>query len=316
MGDFFGAVVNAGANIATSIYGNEQAREREEEARIENYNLGERAARNADARTRSLYYDLYSPEAQMEQIKAAGLSPSLFYGDAGGVSGQAGAQGTGATGISPNVFGMSPIDFAQIRALNAEADLKQAQAKTESGENERGNAEIKSIIENTNNTMLKNVFQEYENSLEEINVTVEASLQETKIKNYIEQTNYLSHITRSAKVKGDIDEASKNDVINYLHERTQNLAADTLLKIANKELAEANINLTKEQCKDLISQITTREGQLDLNRENLAAQVAQWAVQNGLTQRDLNQKLTQIIWEGANGTIRSLANLIFALKPK
>lgn len=213
------------------------------------------------------------------------------------------------------MFGASPIDIAQIRALNAEAELKEQQAKTESGTNDRGKAEIKSIIENTNNTMLKNVFQEYENALSEINVTVEASLQETKIKNYIEQTNYLSHITRSAAVKGDIDEASKNDVINYLAERTKNLAADTLLKTANKELAKANVKLTQQQCLDLISQITTREGQLDLNRENLAAQVTQWAMQNGFTQRDLNQKLTQIIWEGANGTIRSIANLIFALKP-
>lgn len=91
-----GAAINAGSNFGASVFNNEEAYWREQEARKENYEYSERAAWNADTRTRRLYNDLYSPQAQMEQIKAAGLSPSLFYGDAGGVSGQAGAQGTGA----------------------------------------------------------------------------------------------------------------------------------------------------------------------------------------------------------------------------
>lgn len=307
---FINGMANIGSNWLSSIYGNQEAKEREEAARQQNYYLGEQAAGNADYRTRELYRDLYSPKAQMAQIKEAGLSPSIFYGDMAGMSGQTGAQGTGAAGISPSVFGLNPVDFAQINALNAEANLKNAQADTEKGENERGSAEIKSIIESTNNTMLKNVYQEYENALAEINVTIEASLQEEKIKNYIEQTKYLMHITRSAKSKADIDEASKQDVISYLHERTLNLAADTILKEAQKMLTDKQVQLTQQQIKDLISQITTREGQLDLDKEKLTAQINQWTEENGFTEKGLSQNMLNIIWNNANGTIGELVDLI------
>ena len=62
------------------------------------FGFNERAAKNADARTRALFTDLYSPEAKIQQLKDAGLSVGMRYGQ-GGVSGTSstqGAQGAGA----------------------------------------------------------------------------------------------------------------------------------------------------------------------------------------------------------------------------
>lgn len=95
-------------------------------SRKENYKYGEMAANNADARTRALYNDLYSIPAQMQQIKDAGLSPSLFYGQAGGISGQSGSQGTGASGVQNPTYGIDPLTMAQIKNINADTQNKEA----------------------------------------------------------------------------------------------------------------------------------------------------------------------------------------------
>lgn len=151
IGNIIGAGVTAAANYGTAVYNNEEAAQRERDARQENFQYGEKAAENADARTRALYNDLYSPQAQLEQLKAAGLSPSLFYGDGGGISGQAGAQGTGAAGISPNVFGAQAMDFTAVAKQIAETNLIKAQTKKTESETTGQDLEneVKSISNET-----------------------------------------------------------------------------------------------------------------------------------------------------------------------
>ena len=308
-----GAAVNSSFGILSSYLSNKWAAQREAQARAENYEYNEKAAVNADTRTRLLYNDLYSPQAQMQQIKAAGLSPSMFYGDMAGISGQAGAQGAGATGISPTSYGINPIDFAAIAKMNAETAKIKEETNTIAGTNERGAAEIKQIVENTNNTALKNVWQEYQNALSEIELGINASLEETKIKNYVLQTEYLAHITDSAEAKAEIDKKSVNTILKYLEERNKNIVADTLLKKTEKVLKEHQINLTDVQIDDLKSQINVREAQLNINHDWLEKQVEQWSIQNRLTEKLNNaqiKKLVSEIWQGWTGKAIDLGNLL------
>ena len=62
--------VNAGINTALN-----------EQMALTNYQYGEKAADASDRRTRELYTDLYSPAAKVKQLKEAGLSPGLMYGN-------------------------------------------------------------------------------------------------------------------------------------------------------------------------------------------------------------------------------------------
>lgn len=314
MADVFGLVghfVDALANFGTSKAANKWAAEREAVAREQNYAYGEAAANAADMRTRNLYTDLYSPKAQLEQLQAAGLSPSLFYGDGGGMAGQTGAMGTGAAGLLGQTFGVSPTQFAQIGLQQAQADLLKAETrktneetKTEAGENERGAAEIQQIIAKTDNTHLKNVFQEYQNALSEIQLGVSASTEEFQVKNYIKQTDYLEHLVTSAKVKADIDEKSENDVLAYIKERTNNLIADSWLK-------QSQTKLTKQQVLDLVNQITNRDKQIEINENTLKEQVKQWGVQNKLKDEEIDA-----MWAGVvvNGVVGGAGNIINLLK--
>lgn len=119
---------------------NYQSKKNVEHAARVNYGYGEMAADSADARTRALYSSLYSPEAKVKQLKEAGLSVGLMYGQggAGGTSSTAGAQGQGAGGQQ----GKQPIGMlegaqlglmaAQTMKLKAEADnLNQDKDKKE-----------------------------------------------------------------------------------------------------------------------------------------------------------------------------------------
>lgn len=153
LGSIFGAGISAGANIGATIYNNETAAERERNARQENFLYGEQAAKNADARTRALYNDLYSPAAQLQQIKSAGLSPSLFYGDGGGISGQTGAIGTGASGVSPSTFGIPAMDFMNIAKTIAETNL--IEATTKKTESETTGVNLKNEIQEIQNETFK-----------------------------------------------------------------------------------------------------------------------------------------------------------------
>lgn len=156
MADIFGLIgsgITAAANYGTAYAVNQWSKEREQIARKENFEYNEKAAQNADARTRSLYYDLYGPQAQLNQLKQAGLSPSLFYGDGGGISGQAGAMGAGSAGPMGPTFGISPFDFSQLGKLMAETDLIKAQTKKT--ESETTKTDLENQVKELENTAYK-----------------------------------------------------------------------------------------------------------------------------------------------------------------
>ena len=100
------------------------------------FGFNERAAKNADARTRALFTDLYSPEAKVKQLKKAGLSVGMMYGQGGasGTSSTQGAQGAGAGNQQAAHVDLSKqlelgMMQAQIKALEAGAKKDDADAK-------------------------------------------------------------------------------------------------------------------------------------------------------------------------------------------
>lgn len=137
-------IIGAITTLLGSVFGNTIAGQREETARTRNYQIGELQAQNADQRTRQLYSDLYSPKAQVAQLKSAGLSPSLMYGAGTGVSGQSGAMSQ-AGSVMPNVFGLEAQQIAQTKLALAEAKKAEAEADRISGKGKMGEADLASI---------------------------------------------------------------------------------------------------------------------------------------------------------------------------
>ena len=147
LGIGLGGAVQAGLGALNNFFGAQAA----EEARRQNYRYNEMAAENADARTRRLYNDIYSPSAQLRQLEAAGMSPSVFYQCSGSV-GTSGAQGQGTAGQATPYMPMSMIEGAQMARMVAETEniqadtaVKQEQAKEYNGENAMGAAKLAEI---------------------------------------------------------------------------------------------------------------------------------------------------------------------------
>lgn len=290
------AVYGLGTGILNGYLNNKWAAQREAAARLDNYEYGEMAADNADERTRNLYADLYSPQAQMEQIKAAGLSPSLFYGDMGGISGQTGAQGTGAAGIAPTAFGMSPMDLASINKLNAEAELLKAKANTENGENERGEAEISNIIQNTSTALSQENMNNTAAALKEAETTLKNV--ETEFKKQTFWAN-VAEVEASAQNMNNLalktwaearQESKKADLAEDAYEDQKSLIHSQALKAAKEVfLTDAQTTLTKEQTAYFNAQIDKITNDIYVDNANLF-----------LRKGELDQKKLEMEWNNYN----------------
>lgn len=127
-----------------------------EQAAELNYQYGEKAANNADARARAIYTDLNSPGARVKQLQDAGLSTAMMYGSGGGGGGSAAAatasQGSGAGGQQ----GKTPesamqgaqlgLMLAQIRNINADSKNKEVDVKNKERDWEFSNEELEFLL--------------------------------------------------------------------------------------------------------------------------------------------------------------------------
>lgn len=122
------AIIGGVFSLGSTFLNNELSKERTDYDRQQNYLLGEKQAEAADARTRALYSDFYSPQALMRQYKEAGLSPSMMFGGTPGQGGTAGAQGSNS-GIQTPYMPISILEAAQVANITAQTKNIEAQTK-------------------------------------------------------------------------------------------------------------------------------------------------------------------------------------------
>lgn len=323
----YGAAILGGAiNVGTTLLNNALAENREKSARGDNYFYGEMAANNADKRTRALYKDLQSPQAIMQQLKAAGLSPSLMYG--GNMQGSVGqgAQGTGAAGVSPTTYGVNQLDAAQLELINAQTKKTEAEAKNIDVNTNKQQAEIDKIIEETKNEQLKQVYNELNNTLTQMDVNLKGTYAEEQIKADLAktaaETQNLRATLESLIAEGKIKKESADAIIQFNKNRVLEQTADIMLKQTQARLAEANITLTKEQCQQILADIAFKEGIVDIgrqkvhvDRDKLNAQIEQWGKENGLRNKEANIQLAKVTADFIIGNGANAARALDALIP-
>lgn len=165
IGSAIGTAANIGMNSRTNQTNLDINRQ------MMNYNREE--AEKADERTRALYNDLYSPEARVQQLKNAGLSVGLMYGQ-NGMGGTMSTQGAHANGINPlgaRATQIDPLGLSQIQVndatankLNAEANLMKEQENTQKDVQNQLKALKNNLEQNTKNLTeeLNNIKQALE----------------------------------------------------------------------------------------------------------------------------------------------------------
>ncbi len=236
--------------------------------------LNEEAAQNADARTRALYNDLYSPQAQVEQLKKAGLSVGLMYAKSGmGGSGQAGAQAAPAQFPNMNILDLMSAKMmqAQIKKTNAETDkIEQDTKATEKGI-EKTDAEIESILTQNDLTKSKVAYQDLQNKLAQYEIqfkseTIETDIEQRKVElaKMVEdyRTAYINaerdeikldieNSTSAAKIRQELQKVVMNDL--QIEMGKQNIKLNDLQMqkiqedIIEKRLNNAWINIKNEE---------------------------------------------------------------------
>lgn len=274
MADLFGigqvvsSGIQAGANVGMTVMNNIAAAKREMEARRANYYYNEAAANNADARTRRLYTDLYGPQAQLEQIKAAGLSPSLFYGDGGGISGQTGAQGAGAAGISPTSFGIPEINFAGMAKSMAEIGLIKAQTKKTEAE--------------TKQTDLENALQEMSNTEfeTEYNITnahfaksdgtqqsiYEIALESNSYKQFINNVRESAESAENLTLRDSTTTEKGQNVLRQIYEAKYEMQKDIAILSDSKTSAEFHKSITEALKKTDFARLNSENAIVELKK--------------------------------------------------
>lgn len=194
-------------------------------------------------------------DAQVAQMKKAGLNVGLMYKGAGaggttqgGTAGSvAGGQAAQAPPLQANLgMGLQlAMQQAQIENIKAQTEkTKVDTAKTAGVDTEAVSANIANTIQATNNARLTAEYQKYENELKAIETNIAKETEFEIIRQASFTTGKLIGEAQQALAKGEIDEKTKDTLI----EQIKTNALEQTLRIAAQK---AGIILTQEQTKNI-----------------------------------------------------------------
>lgn len=317
MADWISSTIGAGAEIANSLINQAFA----EKNRERNYYWNEKAADSADQRQRAQYHDLYSPQAQLEQYAAAGLSPSMMMsGGQSAVGGTPqGAQG-GISGPYPSGKVIDPITMAQIANIQADTKVKEQQAINIGADTEFTMANILKAAEETENYKQRNLLLVLDREKRQLEIDLQKATNPEEIKQCLERTEQMYETTeklrketKSVDLQNQFDEATLQTRIKQAAQEYETEIAQTALTWANKKLSE-------QQVQSLIDNVAIAAYNADTNRFNsdnewhrINAQIAQWSKENGFTEQELEQENTKNWLNFATNVFGSICNLAGSL---
>lgn len=281
-----------------------------------NFYYNEAAAKNADMRTRMLYKDLYSPAAQMRQLREAGLSPSVMYQKGSGSTGLSGAQGAGLQGPYPSAQKIDPLTFAQIANINAGTEKTKAETLNIGADTEFTLTNIIKASEETENIKVTRQLLKLQSTGQQLQNEAK------KLENEINSANKDEIIKQcqiiSDKLQRESDQLYKEnealDIENNLSRETyqtrvNQYLADYKQTITLTAKAASDIELNEQQIQSLIDNVAVNQFEARTRRISANEQirqndeiVKQWAIENGFTEKQIkNEK-----WKIAMSTITSI----------
>lgn len=268
-----GAVAQTGANIVQAQQNNANTLALAEK----NYEYGEKAANNAMERTLSLYNKIDSPQAKVEQIKRAGLSPGLLLGG-GGVSGSTagGPQGTGSSGMNPIPLTLETMEGAligaQIKKTNEEARSEEIDnnAKEENAKNVY-DAQYQKIVGENEARRLQNSILKFDEDMKRIDnhyYQENAILRLEQQKEILRQQRLENDFTEEvwdAKVKEQNQRVAQLGEAIIAQQFQNSLNAEQregLMKIFNESVTQTEL---ETKIKEWEKEIKRNEGQVAKN---------------------------------------------------
>lgn len=208
------------------------------------HSLNEESAENAYRRQTQMLDKYYTPQAQLEQMKAAGLSPSQILGGGAGTMGSTSAGGQQAsTGLgSAPAQQLNILQGAQLAEMLASAELMGAKADTEKGDNKRGQLEL--------------AFKELENQMQDaqnyiVNNTKDFQVQEWAAKVDIAENSAWKILQDGivSETQAKFDKETYQTRVKATINETEKIAAETYKAITGAEMNAETKKYIGEQIK-------------------------------------------------------------------
>jgi len=219
-----------------------------------------------------LAYDMWQKtnyDAQMEQMKKAGLSPSLMY-DGQGSGGSTQGAGTGS-GIGGQQAASSQdlLTQAQIRNINADTELKNRQGEGIGQDIEESKTRIEDYASKIENRTLQNGLLE----LQTKSVEWDNKLKEGQLEGLIETVNQdalrAASLAQREFYAQQIDAETYEDTIKLIREEAALKAVEVRLAEAQRSKYMEDINLSKAQQRKLQKEIVNLSAYYDLTSQEL-----------------------------------------------
>lgn len=302
-------------------------------ARPKNYEYNEKAAKEADKRQRAQYKDLYSPEAMLQQYRAAGLSPSMMLsggapavgGTAQGNMGSGGGSAfpsTGQTTTANPLFALEMEELkSQIEKNKADANKSNAEAETEKGDNERGKAEIQKLLTENVSLQVANKYTESQTTAQEwqnyiTSNTADFSIRQAEYLSY--KSAYEMEETYWKAVKEKQDYEFKKEVFQTRVEAEKqnfvNLQIEALVKQSNIELTTQQIGKIGHEISLMYDESMRGWEKLDIEKadqqkraELIDKEVSNFERKLEQVDKDLRIKNRNSWFNNINSTIRTIA---------
>ena len=206
--------------------------------------------------------------AQRKQLEDAGLNVGLMYGSAG----QGGTtQGAGANAGAPQAAGSKgewgmgmqlgmqmKMQEAQIKVAESQANLNNTQASKLGGaDTDKTKAETQNLAAQTDNVKLKNIYQQYENEMRKIDVSIRQDFQADERGALHNAYNKAYAEAEIALNELDISDETKEKEIELLNNRTVEQAANIAATRASTKLDEAKAKQVEQEIKNLQMEVIT-----------------------------------------------------------
>lgn len=298
MADLYTDITSFVHNIGMGVFNNALAEGRERRARRENYQLNEQAAENAQKRQWETINQFYTPQAQLRQLKEAGLSPSLMYGGEGTAGQSVAPQGAGTSGIAPNY--QTILNMAQVHALEAQANLQNAQARTVEGKNERGQLELAKLFEEKGLFSAQKRLTDAQATNEEFTNRVNNATEEDQINKIIwecqtaEEDYYNALWTaKTNEIKFEITQETKEAAIEEAQNKAALLFEQILKTRKDIQVENAQINKIKEEVSSIIYQRSLDYFDRQIYQADVNSQISWRNNQAKLMAKELEMKMKQ-----------------------
>lgn len=289
-------LASAGLSTIMQDRNNRQAQEMAAKDRAENYKYGEMAADNAQQRQIEMTESYMTPEAQVAHLRAAGLSPSLMYGAGGGTQGTSAPIGTGANGVQTQYNSLKMQDMltmAQIGNIEAQTEKLKAETDTERGDNDRGAAQIKLLLEQkgaveANKAYMESqtIFQKIQNYIAESTKNIDIDYVKWKADKMHQEADKAYWEAEREGLAYQMDTQTFEELVKQAKLTTKNLAKDLLVK-------NSQIKLNNQQTEALIDEISIKWKEYFIDNDTYKLKTKYLNFEQDKFAKELNLKIQQ-----------------------